>query len=149
MKRMAFLLIAAFSAMSFSLAALGQQSQPKVVGKLKDVKGLVTVTTGDMLATAVSGAPLIADTRIVATSSGEVILNFDIGCDIKLEANQSIRVRDGLNCAALLASVESVGGPFVVAAGAGGVGIPGYLLAAGGALIIVGTTNRGNSVSPD
>lgn len=149
MKRLVVSLFAAFAALSFSLAALGQQSQMKVVGKLKDVKGLVTVTSGDTLSTAVSGAPLIADTRIIATSSGQVILNFDIGCDIKLEPNQAITVKDGLNCAALLASVQSVGAPTVVAAGAGGVGVPAYLLAAGGALVLVGATNRQNSVSPD
>jgi hypothetical protein len=146
MKRLAFPVFAATVVLSFSLSALGQQSKPIVVGKLKDVQGLVTVTSGNTLTNAVSEADLVSGTRIVTTASGEVTLAFFVGCDIKLKPLQTITVKDGLDCAALLASVQPVG---ILPPAADGASNLVVALGVGGALLVVGTINRGNSVSPN
>jgi hypothetical protein len=109
MKRAFILLLAALTVMS--AWAQGQKTNPKIVGKLEDVQGLVTVSVGDQLINAFTGAALVVDTRIVTSSTGSVTLSFDNGCDIKLKPNESLTVKDGATCAALLASVGQVAAP--------------------------------------
>ena len=134
MKKIAVFLLAAS-------AALSVWAQPKVVGKLNNVQGLVTVSAGDQLANAVSGAPLIVGNRIITTSSGAVTLSFDNGCDVTLKANESITVQEGRDCAALLASVSPVGAPVAVAAGGSSL-LPGLIATGGAIAIIIGSNNK-------
>lgn len=89
--------------------AQGAPAESKVVGKLADVRGLVTVGSGDRLTNAVSGAPLVAGSRIITTASGGVSLVYDNGCHIALLPNESFTVKEDCNCGELLASVQEVG----------------------------------------
>ncbi len=125
------------------------QNQPKVVGKLSDVQGLVTVSSGNQLINATQGAALVVGNRIITTSSGGATLDFDNGCNITLKANESITVRDTTDCKALLASVSPVGGAApgtAVAAGGGSAGP--WVIGAGAvaiALIVNSRNNNSNS----
>lgn len=133
MKRAAILLLAASA--TLSVWAQNPQATPKVVGKLTDVQGLVTVSTGDQLTSAVNGGPLSVGNRIVTTGSGGATLVFNDGCKITMKVNQSLVIKEGADCAALLASVGPVGAPVatpVVAAVGGGLDLG--LLGAGAAL---------------
>jgi hypothetical protein len=145
MKRATILLLAALTVMS--AWAQGQKTNPKIVGKLEDVQGLVTVSVGDQLINAFTGAALVVDTRIVTSSTGSVTLSFDNGCDIKLKPNESLKVKDGATCAALLASVGQVAVPAatapVVPAASVAVASTGWLI--GGALGISAVLINQNS----
>lgn len=136
MKRLAVLLIAA----STLLTAWGQapKSNPKIVGKLKDVQGLVTVNSGDQAINAFTGAALVVGTRVVSSSSGAVTLSYDNGCDIKLKANESFVVKESSDCAALLALVGSVAVPAATVATAAVVAAPAVAAAAFSPLVAVG-----------
>ena len=68
MKRFAVLLLA--SAAAFAASA----QDPKIVGKLTEVQGLVTVSTGDQLINASEGTPALEGSRIITTVL-QVILN--------------------------------------------------------------------------
>lgn len=148
MKRTAIFLAAALVALSGW--AQGPQTNPKIVGKLKDVQGLVTVSSGDQLTSAVSGAALIVNNRIITTSSGAVTLVYDNGCDIKLKENQSFTVKEDNSCAALLASVQSVGAAGASPALAAAAGTnPALLVGAGVALLLIANSNNNSQLSPN
>lgn len=102
--RRIFLAILAAAAASSVLA-----QDPRIVGKLAGVQGLVTVAGGDQLSNAVAGAPLVVGNRIITTSGGGATLVFNNGCEVVLKANESITVTETRNCEAILASVLPVG----------------------------------------
>ncbi len=89
MKRTAIFLAAALVALSGW--AQGPQTNPKIVGKLKDVQGLVTVGSGDRLGNAVNGGPLVVGNRIIATAGGGATLVYDNGCHIALPSPVELR----------------------------------------------------------
>jgi len=135
-------LIATFAALSV------WAQQPKVVGKLINVTGLVTISSGNQASNVVEGAPLVVDDRIITTSTGGVTLDFDNGCDVTLKANESIKVSDEKDCAALWAGVTPVGGPVAVAAAVGTSSmIPALVIGAGGAAAIIISNNNKNKSS--
>ena len=107
MKKIVALLLAVSA--TFSVLAQGTQPSTRLVGKLGTVRGLVTISSGDQLANGVSGMPLYVDSRIITTSGSEVALVYDNGCTLILAANESITVKDKVDCASLLATVSSVG----------------------------------------
>ena len=142
MKKVAIALITAVAALS------AWAQQPKAIGKLVNVTGLVTVSSGSRLSNATEGAPLIVDDRIITTSTGGVTLDFDNGCDVTLKANESIKVSDEKDCAALWAGVTPVGGPVAVAAAVGTSSmIPALVIGAGGAAAIIISNNNKNKSS--
>jgi len=142
MKRIAIALIATFAALSV------WAQQPKVVGKLINVTGLVTISSGNQASNVVEGAPLVVDDRIITTSTGGVTLDFDNGCDVTLKANESIKVSDEKDCAALWAGVTPVGGPVAVAAAVGTSSmIPALIIGAGGAAAIIISNRDKNKAS--
>ena len=100
---------------------------------------------------------LRVDTRVVTTAGAKVTINYDKGCDVRLEENQRFTVREAGECAALIATVEGTG---VAGAGVGAGTAP--LLAGGtGTLVVVGglvaggaiiygiTRDRSRNVSPN
>lgn len=146
MKRALVVILLAGSA-ALSAWAQAPQKEPKVVGKLVNVEGIVMVSSGQSLANAVNGTNLIVGNRIATTSSGAVTLNFDNGCDIKLKANESITVVSSDNCAALLAAVRPVPGAGVPVAAAGSVSLVPVVLFAGGAAAVIATQRSQNRTS--
>jgi hypothetical protein len=136
------------------------QSQPQPIGKVAEVEGVVTVSNGVTVATAVLGSPVIEGTRYVTAASGSTLLRMDRGCDIRLKPNESLLIDGNRDCAALLALVQPVGANLAAvvipgaalpaAAGtAGSTGVAAGVLGAGGALaagLIAG--NSGGSAAP-
>ena len=140
MKKIAIALIATFAALSV------WAQQPKVVGKLINVTGLVTVSSGNQVSNVVEGAPLVVDDRIITTSTGGVTLDFDNGCDVTLKENESIKVSDDKDCAALWAAVTPVGGPAAVVTATSST-IPALVIGAGGAAAIIISNRDKNKAS--
>jgi hypothetical protein len=132
------------SAFAQTPGAIGTQ-KPAAIGKVADVEGVVTVSDGVTVNTAVRGRVIIEGNRFVTASSGTVHLSMDNGCDIKLKPNESLLVESGRSCAALWALIQPVGGN-VAAAGVGaGAGLGRGLLAGGGLLLAAGLANNGGS----
>jgi hypothetical protein len=118
--------------------AVAQQSQ-NTVAKLGDLQGNVLVSQGDAMVTGIKDQRLPVGTRVVTTAGAKATINYDVGCDIRLNENQRFTVRSG-PCAVLLAEVESLG----PAAGAiGGGAAAGSTAAASGTVGILGTTTAG------
>lgn len=140
MKKIAIALIATFAALSV------WAQQPKVVGKLINVTGLVTVSSGNQVSNVVEGAPLVVDDRVITTSTGGVTLDFDNGCDVTLKENESIKVSDDKDCAALWAAVTPVGGPAAVVTATSST-IPALVIGAGGAAAIIISNRDKNKAS--
>lgn len=136
---------------AFFVAGTAFAQQPdRTVAKLIDIEGTVLVSEGDAMAAGAKDQRLRVDTRVVTTAGAKVTINYDKGCDVRLEENKRFVVRELGECAALIASVESIGAP-VAAAGQGtigGLGL-GILGAVGiGTAIAVGQTG-GTNVSPN
>lgn len=144
MKRFAIFVLASASAF------VASAQDPKVVGKFTEVQGLVTVSTGDQLISVSEGMPALEGSRVITTASGEVTIIFDRGCRIRLRANQSLTVPDSNDCAAILASVQNLGGVPPVVTGA--AGSPSGAVVFGGAadvLLLVSNINSSSQVSPN
>ena len=144
MKKVAIALIATVAALS--VWAQQPKQEPKIIGKLINVTGLVTVSSGNRLSNVVEGAPLIVDDRIITTSTGGVTLDFDNGCDVTLKENESIKVSDDKDCAALWAAVTPVGGPAAVVTATSST-IPALVIGAGGAAAIIISNRDKNKAS--
>ena len=110
-------------------AALAQER----LGTIDNVQGIVTVTDGTTGGTARTGGPINDGMRFVSSSNGSALLRLDNRCDIRLQPNQSITVQKSMNCAALLAAVQNVGGGMQVVGGSFATGA-----AATGALMVGG-----------
>lgn len=130
------------------------QSQPQAIGKVAEVEGVVTVSNGVTVATAVLGSPVVEGTRYVTAASGSTLLRMDRGCDIRLKPNESLLIDGNRDCAALLALVQPVGANLAAvvipgtalpgAAGtAGSTGAAAGALGAGAVLAVI--LNTGNS----
>ena len=107
MKRALFLLLA--TAVTVSAWAQERPESSKVLGKIQEVRGLVTVISGTQLINAVSGAPLVRGTRIASASSGGATFVYDNGCHIILKANESYLVEEDCDCGVMQAKVQEVG----------------------------------------
>ena len=147
MKRFSIALLATVAAVS--VFAQDPKQEPKVVGKLAGVSGLVTVTFGDKLTNAENGGPLILKSRIVSTSSGGATLKFANGCDVTLKGEESITVSDNSNCAGLWASVQQygAGAPVTLAASAGASSLIPVVIFSGSALGAAIASTRKNKSS--
>ena len=102
---------------------------PSVVGVAERVEGLVTVSQGNTLGNLVKDSALVEGARVVATSTGAALIKLDNGCRIELTANQAVTIDSRLDCKALLAGVQSIGGGAVAVAAGSGAFVP--VLAAG------------------
>jgi hypothetical protein len=106
--------IALTAALAVSVCALAQTQAPAPapaqLGTVENVQGLVTVSDGTSIGNVVNGNPVIDGSRFVTSSSGSALLKMSNGCDIRLKPSQSLTVQSGLNCDALIAAVQSLGG---------------------------------------
>jgi hypothetical protein len=137
-----------------------QQPAPppqNTVAKLIDMEGNVLVSRGDAMVAGSNDQRLPAGTRIVTTAGAKVTINYDVGCDVKLNENQRFTVSVG-PCAALLAQVENLGpaagaigggeGAVAAAGGTGGIGTIAGVGALAAAVIGAVVAARKNTVSP-
>lgn len=121
-----------------ALAAAVLQAQPASAAKTARVKGLVTVSEGNVVRTARDGAPVANGSRIVTSSNASARISLDNACEIALSANQSVIVDYDKSCDALIASIQSMesrGMAFVLPREAAG----GILLLLGGATLAGGS----------
>jgi hypothetical protein len=151
MKKIAIALIATFAALSVwaqpSLQTPAPVQTPQSVGMAVNVTGLVTQSFRNQLSNVVEGAPLYVDARIMTSSTGGVTLDFDNGCDVTLKENESIKVSDDKDCAALWAAVTPVGGPRRGNGRPPPALIPGLVIGAGGAAAIIISNRDKNKAS--
>ena len=89
-------------------AASAHAQQPRTVATLKDVQGHVLVSQGDALVACANGQRLPLGTRVVTTGSAKALINYDAGCDVRLDENSQFTLRLG-ECPALLAQVVPLG----------------------------------------
>ena len=123
-----FVSLLAATALSAAIAQPAAPVQP--LGSAVEVKGLVTISQGNVVANAAPGSPLFNGARVMTTSTGSATLRLAGGCVVSLAANQMVVVNEGVDCRALVASVQPVG-PAVAAAATGagaGAGTPAALV---------------------
>jgi hypothetical protein len=125
----------AVAAMLGAGPALAQQG---TVAKLEDLTGDVLVSQGEAMVAGSNGQRVAVGTRVVTTAGSQVTINYDFGCDVRLNENQRFTVNLGA-CAALLAGVESLG-PAAGAIGGGTAVASGAGLTLGGAGVGLGVT---------
>ena len=134
----------------FTAGTASAQQADRTVAKLIDIEGTVLVSEGDAMAAGAKDQRLKVDTRIVTTAGAKVTINYDNGCDVRLEENKRFVVRETGTCAALIAAVESIGAPVAAAGPAtiGGLGLGILGAVAVGTAVAVGQTG-GTNVSPN
>jgi hypothetical protein len=101
--------------LSGAVLAQGTSVPAPVIGSAADVQGLVTISDAVSIANVVDGSELAEGSRIVTSSTGSVTLKTVLGCDIRLQPNQSIVLGRLSTCEALLASVQSLPGSATIA----------------------------------
>lgn len=127
----------AASLLCLGTAALAQAPQI-TLGKVAEVQGVVTVSDGVTVGTAVPGTVITDGNRFVTASAGAARLTLDNGCVINLKPNESLTINSKLSCRDLVASVRAVGSQTVLA----GTGFSGNTLLAAGSLLGAGLVAR-------
>jgi len=144
-KHVSLALLAAGTAMS-----VWAQQAPKVVGKFANVTGLVLVSTGDASVNAANGASFAVGNRVRALPSAGATLKFDNGCELTINANESVTVNENNQCK-LAAFPAPVGSQMAGAVGGAGAGAatPAAAIVAGGvaAGVIIYQNNKKTSGS--
>ena len=129
-----------------SLLCLGAVvSAQTILGKVTQVEGVVTISDGATVSTAVPGTAITGGLRFLTATSGAARLTMDNGCVISLKPNQSLTIGSNMSCRELLAAVQPVPSAPVVAGGTpGGVftGSGGGALGVGGIMVAAGIANR-------
>lgn len=124
-----------------SLLCLGAAaSAQSVLGKVAATEGVVTVSDGVTIGTAIAGAPIREGHRFVTAGASSARLSMDKGCDIVLKAHEAVTIHSDMSCAALLGAIQPVGGAPAVAVGGGSN--MGYWV--GGAVIAAALLGNGN-----
>jgi hypothetical protein len=119
-----------------SFAATAQSSS---VGTLEKIQGVVSVSANGTVSSVTANTSLSDGNVVLNSGTGSSVVRFNNGCTIDLKANQVFTVKSDETCAALLASVKTVGAPQVVV----GNSVNPLLVAGGvigGALIIKNVT---------
>ncbi|HUL96893.1 MAG TPA: hypothetical protein VLT89_12825 [Usitatibacter sp.] len=104
-----------------ALAATFAAAQPHAqdnngIAKLIDLRGNVLVSQATGLAAGKDSERLMDGMRVITTSNSGAVVQFDNGCRVELKENQRFEVQRDKPCEALLAQVESMVRPTVVAA---------------------------------
>ena len=135
-----------------STTALAQTSG--TVARLTDVEGNVLVSQGDAMVAATNNQRVPVGARVLTTTGAKVVVNYDVGCDVRLDQNQRFTVRTGA-CAALLSEVVAVGpAPGAIGGGTAVAGLSTAEVTLGVvAIVALGAgayeTFRNKSVSPN
>jgi hypothetical protein len=117
---LAFIAIAACAAVSaqttpVSAPAQAPGSPASQLGKVTEVRGLVTMSLGSRVATVQPQTPVFDGARFVASSSGKAELKFDNGCVLELEPNHWVTIDRELTCKALIAAIQPIDGTLLAA----------------------------------
>jgi hypothetical protein len=106
------LLVAAL-VVGFSFTAFAQSNK---VGTLEKIQGIVSVSANGVVTNVTANTTLSNENVVLNSGNGSSLVRFENGCNIELKANQVFTVNSEAPCAALLASVKTVGTPLVTAA---------------------------------
>jgi hypothetical protein len=98
------------TAIFVSGAAFAQQPIGQTVAKLTELKGTVLVNGGGPSIPGANDLRLAVNARISTGPGAKVTINYDKGCDVRLDENQRFTVREGGECCALVDSVEASDG---------------------------------------
>jgi hypothetical protein len=120
------------------MGAAASAQTPQTLGTVADVQGIVTVSNGTTVGTAVRGTVISQGNHFVTASAGAARLTMDNGCVIHLKPNQSLRIDSRLSCEQLIASIQPVAGAPVTAS----AGVTPGALAVGAALTAVVVGDR-------
>ena len=112
----------------FTCASFAQTPPPAApLGKVTEVKGLVTMSFGAQVATVQQSTPVFDGARLLSSSSGEVKIDLD-GCVVTLHPNQMVTISSAFtSCQQQIAAIQLVGDSNVAAAGLfsrGGTALP-------------------------
>jgi hypothetical protein len=88
-----------------------QTPEPKRVGRVGEVEGLVTVSDGNNVSNVVKDSPVIEHTRYVTSSTGSAVLKMNNGCTVNLRPSQSLTIDPAKDCEELIAAIESLSNP--------------------------------------
>lgn len=102
MRHFLFALIAATACASVCAQA------PQALGKVVEVRGLVTMSLGSNVATVGPDTPVFDGARFVTGSSGGAELDLAGGCVVKLGPNQSVAVDAALSCDNQIAAIQTL-----------------------------------------
>lgn len=119
-------LVLAVAASLAAAHAFAQQPAREGIAQLKGVKGNVLLSRESGLAAGGDATRVVERTRVITTANSEVIVVYDNGCEVRLQANQRFEVDSRKPCAALIASVESILVQPAGAAIAGSAGAAGF-----------------------
>jgi hypothetical protein len=118
MRRFTFALIS----LTACCAAWGQaptqpaeSAQLEQLGKVTEVRGLVTMSLGSRVATVQPQTPVFDGARFVSGTSGKAELRFDNGCVLHLEPNEWVTIDRKLECKALIAAIHPLDGSLLAA----------------------------------
>lgn len=100
MNKKLLLAIAALSAAAASAQA--------PIGTVTSVNGVVTVTTGTTGTAIAAGAPVLAGSRVITTSTGSATLRLNDGCVITVPAGHALTVVAGRTCEQLRGAMQRV-----------------------------------------
>lgn len=119
-----------------SFAAIAQSGS---VGTLENIQGVVSVSANGTVSSVTVNTSLSNGSVVLNSGTGSSVVRLNNGCTIELKANQVFTVNSGETCAALLASVKTVGAaPIVVGNSVNPLVVAGGVI--GGALIIRNVT---------
>lgn len=140
-----------FTVSLLCLGAAVSAQTPAIVGKVAEVQGVVTISNGLTVGTAVPGTVITEGNRFVTASAGAARLTMDNGCVINLKPNESLVIDSRLSCRELLASIQSVGTQSAAVAVGGGAGLGKGLAGVGGLLLagaVANSTSNNSSGTP-
>src|SRR5271169_3574200 len=78
------------------------------VARLIDLQGNVLVSQGDAMVAATNNQRVAVGTRVLTTTGARVVVDYDVGCDVRLKENERFTVRLG-ECGVLASEVVSLG----------------------------------------
>jgi hypothetical protein len=113
MIKQAFKSLVAVSALVGAGVALAADPVATVV----DLSGIVTVSQGSTMGNAVKGTELAPGAQVATAASSTAVIRYKKGCDVKLEANQALKIDESNACGAIVA-----GGAIEPAWAAAGIG---------------------------
>jgi hypothetical protein len=107
MTRTPKLLVLAFCA--FAAAAFAQPAPTvEMLGAVKEVHGVVTMSFGSQVATVQPETPVFDGARFVAGSSGSAQLSFQGGCVLDLKPNEWVTIDKALSCQQQVAAIQTL-----------------------------------------
>jgi len=79
----------------------------ELLGAVKEVRGVVTMSLGSQVATVQPETPVFDGARFVAGSSGDAQFKLENGCTFNLKPNEYVTIDGAMNCQQQIAAIQS------------------------------------------